>query len=258
MALVVGAGFIAWERRTPEPMLPLSLFSNRRFSVGAGVNTTSFLVLIGFWFLLVLYVQFALGYTAFSVLLAMLANVGATSNLLGFDAGSLWIDALCGGPGRTHMAARSITVLPNLLLPTWLSAVVVGVWTGQWRAIAVIALLAVPVAILVLAQGLVTSLLAPWPLPDGDNPFGNRQAAEGRGGRLAAIALSGLACAVLAATPMLVAAAVGLDTGWIWLVPALGMVWAVLVGWLVLRWVERHLAANAIDLVERLSPIALN
>lgn len=195
---------------------------------------------------------------AFSVLLAMLANVGATSNLLGFDAGSLWIDALCGGPGRAHMAARSVTVLPNLLLPTWFSAVVVGLWVGQWQAIGLVALLAVPVALLVLAQGLVTSLLAPWPLPDGDNPFGNRQAAEGRGGRLAAIALSGLACAVLAATPLLIAAYLGLGEAWVWLVPAVGMAWALAIGWLVLRWVGIHLEANRIDLVERLSPIALN
>lgn len=195
---------------------------------------------------------------AFSVLLAMLANVGATSNLLGFDAGSLWIDALCGGPGRAHMAARSVTVLPNLLLPTWFSAVVVGLWVGQWEAIGLVALLAVPVALLVLAQGLVTSLLAPWPLPDGDNPFGNRQAAEGRGGRLAAIALSGLACAVVAATPLLVAAYIGLGESWVWLVPAVGMVWALGVGWAVLRWVGNHLDANRIELVERLSPIALN
>ena len=63
VALVVGAGFVAWERRTAHPMLPLSLFSQPRFTVGAGVNTMSFLVLIGFWFLLVLYVQFALGYS---------------------------------------------------------------------------------------------------------------------------------------------------------------------------------------------------
>ena len=63
VALVVGAGFVAWERRTAQPMLPLSLFAERRFAVGAGVNTLSFLVLIGFWFLLVLYVQFALGYS---------------------------------------------------------------------------------------------------------------------------------------------------------------------------------------------------
>ena len=63
VALVVGAGFVAWERRTSHPMLPLSLFSKPRFTVGAGVNTMSFLVLIGFWFLLILYVQFALGYS---------------------------------------------------------------------------------------------------------------------------------------------------------------------------------------------------
>ena len=63
VALVVGAAFVAWERRSAHPMLPLSLFSEPRFTVGAGVNTMSFLVLIGFWFLLILYVQFALGYS---------------------------------------------------------------------------------------------------------------------------------------------------------------------------------------------------
>lgn len=63
VALVVGAAFVAWERRAPHPMLPLSLFSEPRFRVGAGVNTMSFLVLIGFWFLLILYVQFSLDYS---------------------------------------------------------------------------------------------------------------------------------------------------------------------------------------------------
>ncbi|MXZ29364.1 MAG: MFS transporter [Acidimicrobiia bacterium] len=62
-ALAFGAAFVAWERRSAHPMLPLSLFSVPRFRVGAGVNTMSFLVLIGFWFLLILYVQFALGYS---------------------------------------------------------------------------------------------------------------------------------------------------------------------------------------------------
>ncbi|MCY3954243.1 MAG: MFS transporter [bacterium] len=62
-ALVTGAVFVVWERRSAQPMLPLSLFSEPRFTVGAGVNTMSFLVLIGFWFLLILYVQFALGYS---------------------------------------------------------------------------------------------------------------------------------------------------------------------------------------------------
>lgn len=63
VAVAVGAAFVAWERRSAHPMLPLSLFSVSRFRVGAGVNTMSFLVLIGFWFLLILYVQFSLGYS---------------------------------------------------------------------------------------------------------------------------------------------------------------------------------------------------
>ena len=74
VAFIVGAGFVAWERRTPHPMLPLSLFSQRRFTVGAGVNTMAFLVLIGFWFLLVLYVQFALGYSPLQAGLATLPD----------------------------------------------------------------------------------------------------------------------------------------------------------------------------------------
>ena len=74
VALVVGVGFVAWERHTPRPMLPLSLFSQRRFAVGAGANTMAFLVLIGFWYLLVLYVQFALDYSPLQAGLATLPD----------------------------------------------------------------------------------------------------------------------------------------------------------------------------------------
>ena len=74
VAVVIGTAFIRWERRASTPMLPLSLFSHRRFTVGAGVNTTAFLVLIGFWFLLVLYVQFALGYSPLQAGLATLPD----------------------------------------------------------------------------------------------------------------------------------------------------------------------------------------
>ena len=63
---------------------------------------------------------------------------------------------------------------------------------------------------------------------------------------------------MVAATPLLVAADVGLGEGWVWAVPAIGMVWALAIGWAVLRWVGVHLDANRIELVERLSPIALN
>jgi ABC-2 type transport system permease protein len=194
---------------------------------------------------------------AFSALLAMLANIGATSNLLGFDAGSLWIEALCNGPGRAHMAARSLAALPNLLIPTWLSGVVVGVWTDQWAAVALVSAIAVPIALIVLSQGLVTSILAPWPLSDGDNPFGNRQGAEGRGGRLAATALSGLGAALVLSTPIIVAAYAGREAWWGWLVPLVATAWAVAIGAATLRWVGRRLAGSEPELLELLSPRAM-
>jgi fucose permease len=44
-------------------MLPLDLFRDRRFSIGSGVITVSFLVMFGFFFLMTQYLQFARGYS---------------------------------------------------------------------------------------------------------------------------------------------------------------------------------------------------
>jgi DHA2 family multidrug resistance protein-like MFS transporter len=64
--LVAGAAlalFVRWERRSDHPMLPLTLFSNRRFSTGSGVITVAFFVMFGFFFLATQYLQFARGYS---------------------------------------------------------------------------------------------------------------------------------------------------------------------------------------------------
>ena len=53
-------------------MLPLSYFSDRRFSVGSAVITTSFFVMFGFFFLFSLYLQFARGYSPLEAGLATL------------------------------------------------------------------------------------------------------------------------------------------------------------------------------------------
>jgi DHA2 family multidrug resistance protein-like MFS transporter len=71
-ALVIGAFlvsgitlslFLAWERRSDHPMLPLTLFRDRRFSTGSGVITVAFFVMFGFFFLATQYLQFARGYS---------------------------------------------------------------------------------------------------------------------------------------------------------------------------------------------------
>lgn len=69
----VGLGsFVAWERRSAHPMLPLGLFRDRRMSVGSGVVTVAFFVMFGFFFLFTLYLQFVRGYSPLSAGLATL------------------------------------------------------------------------------------------------------------------------------------------------------------------------------------------
>jgi EmrB/QacA subfamily drug resistance transporter len=64
--------FIAWERRTPEPMMPLGLFRSRNFAVG---NLTTFTLYAGLsvaTFFLVLFIQQVGHYTAVQAGLSML------------------------------------------------------------------------------------------------------------------------------------------------------------------------------------------
>ncbi len=60
---VLGA-FIWWERRNDTPMLPMKFFANSGFSTGAFTITTVFFALFGMFFLVTLYLQFVLGFSA--------------------------------------------------------------------------------------------------------------------------------------------------------------------------------------------------
>ena len=63
VASVVLVIFVAWERRTEHPMLPMPYFRDRRFSTGSGIITFGFLVMFGFFFLSTQYFQFVRGYS---------------------------------------------------------------------------------------------------------------------------------------------------------------------------------------------------
>ncbi|MEW6154694.1 MAG: MFS transporter [Actinomycetota bacterium] len=72
LALVTLVAFVVWERRTAHPMLPLTLFRDRRMSVGSGVVTIAFFVMFGLFFLFSLYLQFVRGYSPLAAGLATL------------------------------------------------------------------------------------------------------------------------------------------------------------------------------------------
>jgi EmrB/QacA subfamily drug resistance transporter len=64
-AILILVGFALWERRSPQPMLDVSVFASRRFSGGSLAVTAGFLTLFGFIFVITQYFQFIKAYSAF-------------------------------------------------------------------------------------------------------------------------------------------------------------------------------------------------
>jgi EmrB/QacA subfamily drug resistance transporter len=65
------AGFIVWEYRRTDPMLPMSFFSSRRYSVAIASLALVLFALLGLLFLMTQYLQFVLGFSAFRAGLAI-------------------------------------------------------------------------------------------------------------------------------------------------------------------------------------------
>jgi EmrB/QacA subfamily drug resistance transporter len=79
------AAFVAWERRTPAPMLDVRLFRNLRFSAASAAVTVAFFALFGFIFLVTQYFQFLKGYGALEtgVRLLPVATSVAVASIVG-------------------------------------------------------------------------------------------------------------------------------------------------------------------------------
>jgi EmrB/QacA subfamily drug resistance transporter len=85
LTAVLATAFVAWERRTDQPMLQLSLFGNPRFTAATVSVAISFFALSGFIFLVTQYFQFLKGYGPLStgVRLLPVASCVAISSILG-------------------------------------------------------------------------------------------------------------------------------------------------------------------------------
>ncbi len=85
LTAVLAVAFVAAERRTPQPMLDVSLFRNPRFTAASGSVAISFFALSGFIFLVTQLFQFVKGYGALStgVRLLPVAACVAISSVVG-------------------------------------------------------------------------------------------------------------------------------------------------------------------------------
>jgi hypothetical protein len=138
-AIVVLAAFALWERRTPHPMLDVSVFFNRRFSGGSLAVTAGFLTLFGFIFVITQYFQFIKGYSAFetgvrllpvaiSIAIASIVGpriverIGTTTVVAGglatFAAGLAWASTADGATPYTQIAIQMVLLGGGLGLTT--------------------------------------------------------------------------------------------------------------------------------------------
>jgi EmrB/QacA subfamily drug resistance transporter len=76
--LVLLVGFVLWERRTAEPMLPLEFFARRSFAVTNVVSLAMYFGMFGSIFFLSQFMQFVLGNTPLQAGLKLLVWTGAT------------------------------------------------------------------------------------------------------------------------------------------------------------------------------------
>jgi MFS family permease len=133
-ALALGAGFIAWELRTAQPMLDLSFFRNRRFSVASAGMSIAFFSLFGATFAMTQFLQDVQGYSpleagAAQIPLAfgLLAGAGSSVKLSErfgttrvVTAGLVLLSVLLGSAVLWHAG------MPYLPLGLWFFAVAVS------------------------------------------------------------------------------------------------------------------------------------
>ena len=124
------AGFVVIERRRPHPMMPLTLFRSRQF---AGANLTTLAVYAGLgvtFFLVVLELQLALGYSALSagvsllpvtaILLALSSRFGALAHRTGprlpMTVGPLIVAGGLALLAQIHPGVHYVAILPGIVV----------------------------------------------------------------------------------------------------------------------------------------------
>jgi EmrB/QacA subfamily drug resistance transporter len=103
--------FLVQERRSPNPMMPLSIFSSRQFSAANAVTFVVYAALGGVFFLLVAFLQISVGY---SPIAAGAASLPVTALMLLFSARSGALAQRIGA--RIPLTAGPLIIAAGLLL----------------------------------------------------------------------------------------------------------------------------------------------
>jgi EmrB/QacA subfamily drug resistance transporter len=136
------AGLIIWERRTPEPLIPLGLFGKWSFACGNLVSLFANIILFALFFLMPFAFERVFGESAFSAGLRLTTipiALGVLAPISGALSDRIGNRALCAGGmlivffGLLLLCLQLGAVEPNLFIVT-LSLVIVGVGEGAFFA----------------------------------------------------------------------------------------------------------------------------
>jgi EmrB/QacA subfamily drug resistance transporter len=108
--------FFVGERRSPNPMLPLEIFSSRQFSAANAVTFVVYAALGGFFFLLVAFLQVSMGYTPIE---AGAASLPVTLLMLLFSARAGALAQRIGA--RIPLTVGPLVIAVGLLMLTGVS-----------------------------------------------------------------------------------------------------------------------------------------
>jgi EmrB/QacA subfamily drug resistance transporter len=130
IALVVLAGFVAWELRAKEPMLDLGYFRNPRFTAATAAISLVFFAMFGSYFLFTQYLQFVHGYTPLEAGIRILP--WALAYLLSATQSAKLVERF----GQRAVVASGLTIAGfGIALMALTSSVTASYW---WFALAVV------------------------------------------------------------------------------------------------------------------------
>lgn len=112
---------------------------------------------------------------------AMVFSLQYSSNQLGVDPSSFWLEVVTGAPGRARWAGRQLLGMIAVMIPVTCSATALAAWTGGWSQWAIVMVAMTGAAMTMVGVGSLMSPVWVTPVPDSGNPFATRQSMSGAG-----------------------------------------------------------------------------
>ncbi len=150
---------------------------------------------------------------------SLLFGLGATNNLLGADAASLWMETSSGLSMRTLIAGKSLAAIPYVVTPVIISSTALGIFSHDLKSTLLMLALTLVCWGIPLGTGCIVSVVAPFAQHDQDNPYANRRPTSGEGMLIGMLGVISLFAIGAFAFPIAVVMFVCVRYGPVWATP---------------------------------------